>query len=47
MLENKKNIIVTTVSNSLPFFKGQVNILKEYLNMAVLVLTFEDIKKAQ
>jgi hypothetical protein len=38
MLENKKNIIVTTVSNSLPFFKGQVNILKEYLNIELVFL---------
>ncbi len=32
----KKFIIVTTVSDSLPFFKGQVNILKEYFNVELV-----------
>jgi glycosyltransferase involved in cell wall biosynthesis len=37
MLVNKKKfIIVTTVSDSMPFFKGQINILKEYFNVELV-----------
>lgn len=32
----KKFIIVTTVSDSLPFFKGQINVLKEYFDVELI-----------
>lgn len=32
----KKLIIVTTVSDSLPFFKGQINVLKEYFEVELI-----------